>query len=106
MKNLAIHPRILRMFVFMFLLNIVASVSQNYNKEMENSFFWFVNLFFPVFVTIIGGSVVGIILFMFPQPVQDTTAKLIRSKIMGMMVLTGLFFVLYFYNFLAAAMLK
>ncbi len=106
MKNLAIHPRILRMFGFMFLLNIVASVSQNYNKEMENSFFWFVNLFFPVFVTIIGGSVVGILLFMFPQPVSDTTTKLIRSKIMGMMVLTALFFVLYFYNFLAAAMLK
>ncbi|TNE82416.1 MAG: hypothetical protein EP332_00640 [Bacteroidetes bacterium] len=106
MKNLAIHPRILRMFVFMFLLNIVASVSQNYHKEIENSFFWFVNLFFPVFVTIIGGSVIGMILFMFPQPVKDTTSKLIRSKVMGMMVLTAVFFVLYLYNFMAGAMLK
>lgn len=93
-----------RMFIGLFLINLAFSVMMNYNKEYESGFYWFVNLLFPVWISILGGSIIGLFVMMFPNSETNMTKKLVRSKIIGMMIMTAILFIFYFYNLLAIMM--
>lgn len=106
MKKLGIHPRLSGLFYTLFIVNLTISLFTQYNKEISNGFFWFINLFFPVWVTIAAGSLLGYLIMLIPQGEADMSKKLIRSKVYGMMVITFALFVFYLYTLLVAGMVK
>jgi hypothetical protein len=101
MKALGIQSRFLRLFYFFFILNLCISILNQYPKEYENSFIWFINLLFPVWISISGGSILGLLIFMLPQAETDTLMKLVRSQVIGAMIVTFILFVFYLYGIMA-----
>lgn len=100
METLGIHPRIMRFFLAVFGANLIISVVTQFNNAEMQGFDWFINLIFPVVFAVVGGSILGLFIFLVPQKGYGMMPRLLRSKLIGVMVVTFLWFVYHVYHLL------
>lgn len=77
-----------------------------HNNLNYTGFNWFLNLTFPVWAAVIGGFPVGLIIYFIPQGQMDPLLKMIRSQVFGIMVISFILFVGYFYKILSIGAMK
>src|SRR5690606_9283149 len=100
-KWLNIHPKLLNFFWMIFTFNVIISVATQYNKSFDSGLYWFANLLFPVWISIVGAFPIGLLIAMIPQEEKDLTLRLIRSQVFGVMIVTFILFVFYLYGLMA-----
>jgi len=73
-------------FLILSVYNLSFSFLKQYNNSKYEGFYWFVNLMFPFWITILGGTFIGVFIFLFSKKPENISAKLLSSKISGMLV--------------------
>lgn len=81
----------------MLAFNIYVSYITQSGKSDNGFFYQLVNISFPVWVSLIVGSLLGYIIALVPRGKQTFTEKLVKGKFIGFMIANALFTFSYIY---------
>src|SRR5690606_36017941 len=90
MNKLGISANELKLFLILFLFNLTVSIVSQYNAPVSDGLYKIANLLFPVWITILGGTFIGIIIFIFQKSEQEFSSRLLLAKFRGMFYTTCL----------------
>jgi len=101
-QELGISRRFFNFLIFLLVADLAFAILFQYPRrpEFKSDFEWFFHMSFPVWISISGGSIIGLFMAIIPQKNTVFAQRLIRSMIIGTFALASVFFILYFYQLL------